>query len=113
MSLLVTFYVQNCRNRADSISAKLPPVTARHLLSMLAYRVPSLVELHKILPGELLAQIYSVRRQFALGRLREFTSAHVDAEQILVYLRELERVAHQAQKDSVHVMMIGADHGRR
>jgi hypothetical protein len=76
---------------------------------MLAYRVPSLVKLHRILPGELLAQIYSVRRQIALGRLREFTSAQVDEGQLLVYLQELERVAYQAQQDCGHVMVISAD----
>ena len=108
MRRLVTFYTRNRHNRADSAYVKLPPATAHDLLSSLAYRVPALDNPHGLLPGQLLARIYSVRRQFALGRLREFTSDNVDESQLLVYLQELERVAAQALANAAHVLVISA-----
>jgi hypothetical protein len=111
MGQLVTFYAQNRHDRANSAYVKLPPATAHELLSTLAYRVPGLPALdnpHGLLPEQLLARIYSVRRQFTLGRLREFTSDHVDEAQLLVYLQELERVALQALINYAHVLVISA-----
>jgi hypothetical protein len=108
MGRLVTFYAQNRHNRANSAYVKLPPSTAHDLLSTLAYQVPALDNPHGLLPEQLLARIYSVRRQFALGRLREFTSEHVDEALLLVYLQELERVAQQALTNCAHVLVISA-----
>jgi hypothetical protein len=108
MGRLVTFYTQNRQNRANSAYVKLPPATAHDLLSSLAYCVPPLDDPHGLLPRQLLARIYCVRRQFALGRLREFTSDHVDEAQLLVYLQELERVAEQALANDAHVLVISA-----
>src|SRR5262249_11756467 len=88
MRIAVTFYVENRHDRANSAYVMLPAATADYLLSALAYRLRDLDNPHWLLPTNLLDRIRSMRRQFALGRMREFTSAHVGEPQLLSSLQE-------------------------
>jgi hypothetical protein len=94
----VTFYAENERNRAHSAWLRLPAPLGHYLLFALAYEPRDLVFVGEVRPQELLARITSVRRQFALGRGCEFTSADVDRRQLLGELAELEKVAEQARE---------------
>jgi hypothetical protein len=108
MSMVVTFYAENRHNRANSAYLRLPAAIADYLLSILAYKLRDLVNPRGLLPTDLLARIRSLRRQVAIGRLREFTSSEVGETQLLVRLEELEKVAEQAQGDGTNILLINA-----
>jgi hypothetical protein len=103
--VVVTFYAEDQRNRANSVYLKLPAAQADYLLFALAYRLPDLVNPRGLLPTDLLLRINSVRRQFALGRAREFTSRDVPELELLVNLEELEKIAERARTDGTNVLL--------
>jgi hypothetical protein len=103
--MVVTFYAANPRNRADCALLNLPLAKADYLLLALAYRLPDLVNPRGFLPTDLLRRINSLRRQFALGRAREFTSNGFVELELLVNLEELEKVAEQACADGSNVLL--------
>jgi hypothetical protein len=103
--VVVTFYAANPRNRAESTYLKLPAAQADYLLFALAYRLPDLVNPRGLLPTDLLLRITSLRRQFALGRSREFTSEKTGELELLVNLEELEKVAERARADGSNVLL--------
>lgn len=103
--MVVTFYAANQRNRADSTYLKLPAAQADYLLFALAYRLPDLVNPRGLLATDLLLRISSLRRQFALGRAREFTSKEANELELLVNLEELEKVAERARADGTNVLL--------
>jgi len=84
---------------------KLPLAKADYLLLALAYRLPDLVNPRGLLATDLLLRINSLRRQFALGRAREFTSNRVTEMELLVSLEQLEKVAEQARADGSNVLL--------
>src|SRR5262249_35229123 len=88
----VTFYAENERNRAETAWLRLPAALADQLLLARAYEPRDQVFFREPCPQDLLARITSVRRQFTLGRGREFTSTDVDQRQLLGELAELEKV---------------------
>jgi hypothetical protein len=108
MNMVVTFYAENRHNRANSAYLRLPTATADYLLSVLAYKLRDLVNPRGLLPTDLLARIRSLRRQFALGRLREFTSPQVGETQLLLSLQELENVAEQALTEGTNILRVNA-----
>jgi hypothetical protein len=108
MRMAVTFYVENRYNRANSAYVMLPAAMADYLLAALAYRLRDLANPQGLLPADLLARIRSMRRQFALGRMREFTSAHVGEAQLLSSLQALEKLAEQAQATGANILVISA-----
>ena len=92
----VTFYVDDERNRAESAWLRLPAAWAGHLLFALAYEPQDRLRPCELRPEDVLARIASVRRQIALGRGREFTSAEIGEPLLLLELAELERLAQRA-----------------
>jgi hypothetical protein len=104
----MTFYAENIQNRAESVYVTIPMATADHLLFTMRYRLRDIVSPRGLFPTDLLSRIRSLRRQFALGRSREFTTADIGQEQLLSTLQGIERVAEQAHLSGSNVMIISA-----
>jgi hypothetical protein len=101
----VTFYATNEQNQARTAYLQLPIAVACDLLFALAYPVPDLLS-RELQPAELLVRITSLRRQFALGRGREFTSADLNEPQLLSTLEELEKVAGRAHEGGMTLLVL-------
>ncbi|HEV3256909.1 MAG TPA: hypothetical protein VG013_08530 [Gemmataceae bacterium] len=104
----VTFYAENRRNSATSAWLRLPASLADYLLFALAYPLLGPGNVRELLPADLLVRTESLRRQFALGRGREFTSTEVDETQLLSHLEELEKVAERARDGGTSVLLFDA-----
>jgi hypothetical protein len=101
-----TFYVDDERNKAESAWLRLPIALADYLLLALGYAPRDLVFFRELRPEDVLARIASVRRQFALGRGCEFTSAEIDEPLLLGELTGLERLAVQALEKDTSVLLL-------
>ena len=102
----VTFYVEDERNKAESVWLRLPIVLAGYLLFALAYEPRDLVYFRELRPEDVLARIASMRRQFALGRGCEFISAEIEEPLLLSGLMELERLAELARAKDTRVLLL-------
>jgi hypothetical protein len=99
----VTFYVDNKQARAW---LRLPGTLADYLLLALGYEPWDLGFFRGLRPNDVLARIASVRRQFALGRGCEFTSAEIKDSWLLGELAELEKLARRARESETSVLVL-------
>jgi hypothetical protein len=96
----VVFYLTT----GDSLS--LPARVAEHLLTALAYDPDALLRLQRLPLEDLPARAAAVRRQLALGRGAEFTSAEVDQGQLLRLCDALDQLVARAQAASADVTLL-------
>lgn len=101
----VTFYVEDKRNTAESAWLRLPAVLANDLMVALAFEPWDRVFFRRLPPEDILARIACVRRQFAIGRGREFTSAVIEESRLLGELTKLERLAEKARAKDTNVLL--------
>jgi hypothetical protein len=101
--MAVTFYVENKENRAW---LRLPGTLADYLLLALGYEPWDLGFFRGLRPGDVSARIAAVRRQFALGRGCEFTSAEIKEPWLLGELAELDKLARQARESGTSVLIL-------
>jgi hypothetical protein len=101
----VTFYAENEQNKAQSAWLRLPAELGHCLLFALGYEPRDMAFFRELPPREILIRIHSVRRQFAIGRGREFTCSGVNERQLLGELAELEKVARHAREGSSIVLL--------
>jgi hypothetical protein len=76
------------------------------LLKALGYEPWDLAFFRGLRPGDVRARIATVRRQFALGRGREFTSAEVNEPLLLGELAELKKLALRARESETSVLIL-------
>jgi hypothetical protein len=105
-TVLVTFYVADEANSAKSAWLRLPTGLANYLLFALAYEPWEPIFFGQLRPEDVLARIASVRRQFALGRGCEFTSALIEEPLLLGELTQLERLAEHARQRDTSVLLL-------
>jgi hypothetical protein len=102
----ITFFVEDGQNRADSAWLRVPAESADWLLVALGHDPLDLVFFRKLRPGDVLARAGAVRRQFGLGRGREFTPPETEERRMLRALAELERLAQQAREKATSVQLL-------
>ena len=99
----VTFFVSN---HADNGFLRLPGPLAGHLLIALGYKLQDVVNRRELVPADLMHRLLAMRRQFALGRGREFTSVAADERQMLLHLEELEKMVERAEEMGTNIVLM-------
>lgn len=102
---MMTFYVDNPKDKATSAWLRLPPEHAVHLLVALGYEARDVAFFRDLDPDELLSQIARVLRQFDLGHGCEFTTAGFDEKWLQHELIELRKVAERAEQAGTTVLL--------
>ena len=75
-------------------------------MTALAYDLDDVADTEQLSPEDLMARIAGVRRQFVIGRGKEFTSAGMEEKEVLRLLEELECVAGRALEGGTKIVLL-------